>query len=54
MIVEYNNQYEEEVKDLFVELQEYIASIDKQKYSIITEGYREKYFKKNYRRSKKM
>ena len=53
MIVEYNNQYEEEVKDLFVELQEYIASIDKEKYSIITEGYREKYFKKTIEEVKK-
>ena len=53
MIVEYNNQYEEEVKDLFVELQEYIASIDKEKYSIITEDYREKYFKKTIEEVKK-
>ena len=45
-IVEYNNSYEEEVKDLLVELQEYIASLDIDKYNIITDEYREKYFNK--------
>jgi ribosomal protein S18 acetylase RimI-like enzyme len=42
MIVEYNEKYIEEVKDLFVELQEYIASIDKEGYNIVTSEYREK------------
>ncbi len=46
MIIEYNNQYAEDVKDLLVELQEYIVGIDKEKYNIITENYREEYFKK--------
>ena len=46
MIIEYNEKYKEEVKDLLVELQEYIASIDKEKYNIITKEYRDKYFNK--------
>ncbi len=46
MIIEYNNQYDEEIKDLLVELQEYIASIDIEKYNIIGENFKEKYFNK--------
>ncbi len=53
MIIEYNYQYDEDVKDLLVELQEYIASIDKEKYCIITEDYREEYFKKTIEEVKK-
>ena len=45
-IIDYSSQYDEEIKDLLVELQEYIAGIDKEKYNIITDEYREKYFKK--------
>ncbi len=44
MIIEYELKYEEEVKDLLVELQEHIVSIDKEKYNIITPEYRDKYF----------
>ena len=44
MIIQYDNSYEEEVRDC--ELQDYIVSIDKEKYKIRTEEYREKYFKK--------
>ncbi len=46
MIIQYDNSYEEEVRDLLCELQDYIVSIDKEKYNIRTEEYREKYFKK--------
>ena len=35
---------EETVKDLLVELQEYIVEIDKYKLNILTDEYREKYF----------
>ncbi len=45
MIIEYEEKYIEEVKDLLVELQEYIVDLDKEKYNIITEEYRELYFK---------
>ncbi len=46
MIIEYESVYDEDIKDLLVELQEYIVSIDKEKYNIITPQYREEYFKK--------
>lgn len=46
MIIEYDEKYKEEVKDLLVELQEYIVSIDKEKYNIITKEYRGNYFNK--------
>ena len=45
-IIEYEKKYNEEVKKLLVELQEYIASIDKEGYNIITTEYKEAYFKK--------
>ena len=46
MIIEYAEKYKDEVKDLLVELQEYIVSIDKEKYNIITKEYRDNYFNK--------
>lgn len=45
-IITYSSEYDELIKDLLVELQEYIVSIDKDKYSILTKEYREKYFEK--------
>ena len=45
-IIEYEEKYQEEVKDLLVELQEYISTLDKEKYNIITKEYRDEYFKK--------
>ena len=48
-IIEYEEKYNEEIKKLLVELQEYIASIDKEGYNIITKEYKEAYFKKNER-----
>ena len=45
-IIDYSNQYDEDIKDLLVELQEYIVEIDKEKYNILTDEYREKYFNK--------
>lgn len=44
-IIEYNNDYSESVKDLLVELQEFIASIDEEKLNIVTPEFREVYFK---------
>jgi ribosomal protein S18 acetylase RimI-like enzyme len=43
-IVEFNKNHTEAVKDLLVELQEYIASIDKFKLNILTDEYRDRYF----------
>lgn len=45
-IIEYKDEYSESVKDLLVELQEYIASIDKESYNIVTKEFREEAFKK--------
>lgn len=43
MIVEYENKYLEDAKDLLVELEEYIVSIDKDELDIVGKDYREKY-----------
>ena len=47
MVVEYNTKYDEDIKDLLVELQEYIQEIDVEGYNIVTEEYREECFKDN-------
>lgn len=41
-IIEYENKYLEDVKDLLVELEEYIVSIDKDNLDRVHEEYREK------------
>lgn len=46
MIIEYESKYDEEIKDLLVQLQQYLADIDKEGYNIVGEDYREKYFEK--------
>ena len=46
MITEYDKKYDEDIKDLLVELQEHVQSIDKEGYNILTKEYREEYFKK--------
>lgn len=43
MIIEYEDKYIEQVRDLLVELEEYIVSIDKDELDIVGEEYREKY-----------
>ena len=53
MIVEYNSKYDEYIKDLLVQLQQYLADIDKEKYNIVGDGYREKYFDKTIEEVKK-
>lgn len=45
MIVEYDSKYDEQIKDLLVELQNYLIDIDNWHTQIITPEYREKYFK---------
>lgn len=46
MIIEYNTKYDEQIKDLLLELQEYLSDIDKENYNIVGDNYREKYFEK--------
>ena len=41
-IIEYEDKYLEDVKDLLVELEEYIVSIDKDNLDIVGKDYREK------------
>lgn len=43
-IIEYTEKYSEKVKDLFVELQEYIENIDKEGFNVVGKDFREKYF----------
>ena len=42
-IIEYDPKYEEDAKDLLVELEEYIVSIDKDELDQVGERYREEY-----------
>jgi len=44
-IIEYCSKYDDNIKDLLYELQEYVASIDREKYNIVTEACREENFK---------
>lgn len=53
MIVEYERKYNNEVKNLLLELQQYLASIDREGYNIVGEGYKDKYFLKTMRLIKK-
>ena len=53
MIIEYSSKYDEEIKDLLVELQEYLTNIDKEHYNIVRDDYREKYFNKTMEEVKK-
>ena len=41
-IIEYDKKYEEDAKDLLVELEEYIVSIDQDELDQVGEEYREK------------
>lgn len=43
MIIEYENKYLDDVKDLLVELEEYIISVDQDNLDLMSEDYREKY-----------
>lgn len=45
-IIDYACQYDDDIKDLLVELQKHIAEMDREKYNILTDDYREKYFDK--------
>ena len=53
MITEYSPNYDEEIKDLLVELQQYLSDIDKERYNIVGDDYRKKYFEKTMKEVKK-
>ena len=53
MVIEYDSKYDEQIKDLLVQLQQYIADIDKEGYNIVGDAYREKYFAKTIEDVKK-
>ena len=53
MIIEYSPNYDEEIKDLLVELQQYLSDIDKERYNIVGDDYRKKYFEKTMEEVKK-
>lgn len=44
MIVEYEDKYSNDVKDLLLELQEHIALLDDEKFNIVTPNFKEEYF----------
>ncbi len=46
MIIEYDSKYDEQIKDLLVQLQQYLTDMDIEGYNIVGEGYRDKYFEK--------
>jgi len=50
-IIEYNQSFKEEVKDMLVALQNHIVNIDNLKLNTITPDYREEYFKFAYNMS---
>ena len=53
MIVEYDSKYDEEIKDLLIQLQQYLADMDIEGYNIVGDGYRDKYFEKTLEEVKK-
>ena len=53
MIIEYDSKYDEQIKDLLVQLQQHLADMDKEGYNIVGDGYRDKYFEKTLEEVKK-
>ena len=43
MVLEYDEKYDDDIKDLLVELQEYIQNIDIEGYNILQKNYRKLY-----------
>lgn len=44
-IIEYNKEYDEQIKDLLVQLQEYLVKIDNWNTQVLYKDYKEKYFR---------
>ncbi len=53
MIIEYDSKYDEQIKDLLVELQQHLSDLDKEKYNIVGDNFREEYFEKTIEEVKK-
>ena len=53
MIIEYDSKYNEEIKDLLVQLQQHLVDIDEEEYNMVGDEYREKYFEKTIEDVKK-
>ena len=53
MVLEYDLKYDEDIKDLLVQLQQHLADIDIEKFNIVGDRYREKYFEKTLEEVKK-
>lgn len=54
MIIDYDSKYQEEVKSLLMELQEYIVEIDQEHYNVVGKDYKEKSFQKELEEVEKM
>lgn len=53
MIIEYDSKYDEEIKDLLVDLQNYLIDIDDWHTQILSDNYRENYFLLDIKKLKK-
>ena len=53
MVIEYDSKFDEQIKDLLVQLQQYLADMDKEGYNIVGDKYKEKYFEKTLEEVKK-
>ncbi len=53
MIIEYDSKFDEQIKDLLVQLQQHLADMDIEGYNIVGDGYRDKYFEKTLEEVKK-
>ena len=53
MIIEYDKKYDNDIKDLLGQLQEYLKEIDKSGYTIYKEEFKEFYFEKKLEEVKK-
>lgn len=53
MIIEYDSKYDKDIINLFIELQEHIADLDREGYNILTANYGHLYLKKTLEEVKK-
>lgn len=53
MIIEYDSKYDKDIINLFIELQEHIADLDREGYNVLTANYGHLYLKKTLEEVKK-